>query len=102
MFKEKFGLGIIGAAALAACSAEADKTGADTPEAASVMKDTGNGNYEITLPQETGSEVNPEVDSSTGIPPQYNPAEEAKILSGTTQELDGMPSEEIEKLAPPK
>lgn len=87
------GLGIMGAAALAACSPEESKKPVEETQTSSVMVEDGKGNIEITLPQET-------VSDGIELPPQYTPEQEAEILSGTTAEVDGMSSEEIEKLTP--
>ena len=87
------GLGIMGAAALAACSPEESKKPVEETQTSSVMVEDGKENIEITLPQET-------VSDGIELPPQYTPEQEAEILSGTTAEVDGMSSEEIEKLTP--
>ncbi len=87
------GLGIMGAAALAACSPEESKKSVEETQTSSVMVEDGKGNIEITLPEETVSE-------GVDLPPQYTPEQEAKILSGTTAEVDGMSAEEIDRLAP--
>lgn len=90
---------ILGAAAALSLSGCGDKvedpTGVDRPEAASVMKAKGS-DIEITLPEEGASEEAYEGD------PQYSQEQIDQILSGTTEEVDGMTSEEISKLEPPK
>lgn len=94
---EKFGV-LGAAAALAACSPSEkapDNVGLDRPEAASVMKASGE-NIEITLPQESAVEPTPETH------PQYTQEQIDEILSGETEEVDGMTSEEIAKLQPPE
>jgi hypothetical protein len=99
--KREAGLGIAAAAALAACSPEIQtKTGADMPGASSVMQEGANGTLEITIPEEglTESPEHSSFDPATDLPPQYTPAEEAQILSGTTQERDMMNTQELENL----
>ena len=94
---EKFGI-LGAAAALAACSPgekAPDNLGLDRPEAASVMKTDGE-NIEITLPEESTVEATPE------NYPQYTQEQIDEILSGETEEVDGMTSEEIAKLQPPE
>ncbi len=94
---EKFGI-LGAAAALAACSPGEkvpDNTGLDRPEAASVMKADGD-TIEITLPEESVVEPTPE------NYPQYTQEQIDRILSGETQEVDGMTSEEIAKLGGPE
>ena len=86
------GLGIMGAAALAACSPKEGKNSGEV-ETSSVMIEDGKGNVEITLPQET-------VDEGIALPPQYTPEQEAEILSGTTAENDGMIPEKVDELKP--
>lgn len=106
-------MGIAGAAALAACSSQAEK--APTQEVnpqGEVFKQVGSSDTyivgepdampdpdDVTVTSREGSAedaVIPEVTS------QYTPEQKAQILSGTTGEDDGMTSEEIANLQPPK
>lgn len=87
-------VGLAAAAALAACSPEANKDPIEA-QASSVMQEDGNGNVEIMLPQETVSE-------GIELSPQYTPEQVEEILSGTTKESDDMSTEEIEKLDDPQ
>ena len=94
---EKFKiLGAAAALSLSGCGDKAeDPTGVDRPEAASVMQADGE-NIDITLPEESVVEPTPE------NYPQYTQEQIDRILSGETQEVDGMTSEEIAKLGGPE
>ena len=95
MFEKIFKPALAAAAlSVAGCEKAPDNTGIDEPTAAAVMAESSDGNIEITLPEEGSAE---EV-----VPPQYTPEEVEEILSGTTQEVDGMTREEIDKLEPPQ
>ena len=89
-------LGAAAALSLSGCGDKAeDPTGVDRPEAASVMQADGE-NIDITLPEESVVEPTPE------NYPQYTQEQIDQILSGETQEVDGMTSEEIAKLGGPE
>ena len=112
--KEKALFALAGAAALAACSpAEKAPTQENNPQE-EVLKQVGSSDtYEVAepdaMPQQLEDDVT--VTSREGgaedaiVPeaaPQYTPEQEAKILSGTTGEDDGMTTEEIDKLKSPQ
>jgi hypothetical protein len=89
MFEKKFGLGLMGAAALAACS-PAEKTPEGAPQE-EVIKQVGPETYEVAEPDVV-------IEPEDTLPSQYTPEQVEEILSGTTQEVDGMSREEIDRL----
>jgi hypothetical protein len=93
-FEKLFGLA--GAASLAACSPQGDKAPESQPGVESTLREDGAGNVEIMLPEEIVPSDN--LNNLPELLPQYSPEEEAKIRSGTTQELDGMDQAELDQL----
>jgi hypothetical protein len=104
MFEKKFGLGLAGAAALAACS-PAEKAPDNAPHE-EVIKQVSPDTYEVAEP-DVAETVEPTADTPEGQTlarkeaiesGQYTKEQIDTMLSGTTREVDGMSREEIDRL----